>query len=134
MSKKVKLKCCWPYLIVSNLEENIEFFRDKLGFNIGGREPDIQFAMVGRDGVIILLRGSQHDPSVLVNAQFERDAWPPGYEPYDLSIQVSDVDAYYRELVDRGASPRPPENRPYGRDFGVTLPDGYDLVFLQLES
>ena len=48
--------------------------------------------------------------------------------------RLSDVDAYYRELVDRGASPRPPENRPYGRDFGVTLPDGYHLVFLQLES
>ena len=56
MSKKVKLKCCWPYLIVSNLEENIAFLRDKLGFNVGGREPDIQFAMVGRDGVIISIR------------------------------------------------------------------------------
>ena len=39
MSKKVKLKSCWPYLIVSDLEDNIACFRDKLGFNVGGGEP-----------------------------------------------------------------------------------------------
>ena len=134
MSSDVKFERCFPYLIVSNLEENIRFFCDRLGFELVDHEAEIDFAIVQRDEVAILLRGSSREPKNLVNTIFDRDSWPEGYEPYDMSIQVSNVEALYAELKENGAEPEYLEEQAYGRDTGVTLPDGYHLVFLQLES
>ena len=46
---------------------------------------------------------------------------------------VKDVDAYYNEIVDRGASvAKEPTNQPYGiREFGLSDVNGVDIVFGQ---
>jgi uncharacterized glyoxalase superfamily protein PhnB len=46
---------------------------------------------------------------------------------------VKDVDAYYREIVDRGAEvAKAPTDQPYGiREFGLSDVNGVDIVFGQ---
>jgi len=46
---------------------------------------------------------------------------------------VNDVDAYYKEIADRGASvAKEPTNQPYGiREFGVSDVNGVGIVFGQ---
>lgn len=85
-----------------------------------------------RDDVRIMLRGSSHDVSGLVNARFYRDQWRRGFEAYDLSVLVSDVVTLHADLTARGAAPNAVTDRPYVRDVSVTLSDGYEIVFLQL--
>ena len=126
-----QLTGCWPCLIVSDLATNIEFFCGKLGFQLGYHEPELKFAMLVRDQIIFLLRGTDEDASVLANARFHPETWDEDFEPYDVSVSVDDVDALFGELLDRGAEPAAVEVRPYGRDTSVRLPDGYVLVFLQ---
>ena len=129
-----RMNSVFPYLIVSNLEETLAVFRSKLGFEVVNHEPEIGFAVVNRDEVAVLLRQTDKDPRQLVNAQFHREDWPQDMMPYDISIQVTDLEAYHRELTERGANPTPLTARPYGRDLSVTLPDGYSMVFLELAA
>jgi len=46
---------------------------------------------------------------------------------------VKDVDAYYREIVDRGADvAKEPTDQPYGiREFGLSDVNGVGIVFGQ---
>ena len=69
----VSLTSCWLYFVVSYLATNIHFFQKGLGFVLLFAEPEIDFAIVGRDDVSILLRGTSHDPSPLSNSSFHRD-------------------------------------------------------------
>ena len=126
-----RLKSCWPYFLVSDLEATVDFFCDRLGSEVAHEEPDVRFVIVCRDSVFIMLRGTPHDPSALTSSHFHRGAWPCGTAPYDVSVQVSDVRALYQELAANGVDVQPPAGRPYGTDITVTLPDGYHLVFLQ---
>ncbi len=47
-----------PFFIVSNVDQTIAFYRDKLGFETRFQEPaaDPFFAIVGRDGAQILVK------------------------------------------------------------------------------
>jgi len=46
-----------PFFIVSNVDQTIAFYRDKLGFEARFQQPDRNpfFAIVGRDGVQIFV-------------------------------------------------------------------------------
>jgi catechol 2,3-dioxygenase-like lactoylglutathione lyase family enzyme len=57
-----------PFFIVSNVDQTIAFYRDKLGFETRFQEPDRNpfFAIIGRDGVQILVK-SDKDVSPLPN-------------------------------------------------------------------
>jgi catechol 2,3-dioxygenase-like lactoylglutathione lyase family enzyme len=47
-----------PFLIVSDVDRTIAFYRDKLGFETRFQQPDRNpfFAIVGRDGAQILIK------------------------------------------------------------------------------
>ena len=50
-----------PFFIVSNVNQTIAFYRDKLGFETRFQEPDRNpfFAIVGRDGAQLLVKFSK---------------------------------------------------------------------------
>ncbi len=57
-----------PFFIVSNVDQTIAFYCDKLGFETRFREPDRNpfFAIIGRDGAQLFVK-SDKDASPLPN-------------------------------------------------------------------
>ena len=127
-STEQKLYGIAPYLIVDDIFQSAEFYRDKLGFDfnrIWGEPP--QFVIVHRDGVHIMLKSIGSRGSVRPNYSVYEDAC------WDAYIWVKDADALYDELRSRGVKiTREIENAPYGcRDFDVEDNSGYILCFGQ---
>ena len=103
-----------PVLHVADVETTAAFYRDVLGFtwDFG----DETYAVVWRDNSAI---------------HFVKDAGNP--MGVHLFQWVKDVDAYYREIVGRGAVVvGEPTNQPYGiRELGVRDINGMGIVFGQ---
>ncbi len=101
-------------LHVSDVAATAAFYRDVLGFtwDFG----DDTYAVVWRDNSAI---------------HFVRDDVSP--VGVHLFQWVKDVDAYYREIVDRGAEiAKEPADQPYGiREFGLRDINGVGIVFGQ---
>lgn len=103
-----------PVLHVPDVSATAAFYRDVLGFtwDFG----DETYAVVWRDNSAI---------------HFVRD--DGGSRGVHLFQWVRDVDACYREIVERGADMGgEPEDRPYGvREFSVRDINGVQIVFGQ---
>jgi predicted enzyme related to lactoylglutathione lyase len=103
-----------PVLHVPDVPATAAFYRDRLGFtwDFG----DETYAVVWRDNAAV---------------HFVRDA--DGPRGVHLFQWVKDVDAYYREIVGRGAEvAAAPADQPYGlREFGVRDINGVGIVFGQ---
>jgi len=103
-----------PVLHVADVLATAAFYRDVLGFawDFG----DETYAVVWRDNSAI---------------HFVRDdAGPRGVHLFQW---LKDVDAYYQEVIDRGADvPKEPADQPYGiREFGLRDVNGVHIVFGQ---
>ena len=103
-----------PVLHVSDVAATATFYRDVLGFtwDFG----DDTYAVVWRDNSAIhFVRG---------------DDRPQGVHLFQW---VKNVDAYYREIVDRGAEvAKEPTDQPYGiRELSLRDINGVDIVFGQ---
>ncbi|MEM8791227.1 MAG: VOC family protein [Pseudomonadota bacterium] len=106
----------------SSVAASVAFFRDQLGFEVGGEWPDPEdpdFAILQLGAVTIAIDG--HGGGVGARS---------GWAAY---IYVSDIDAYHAQLVERGVEvERPPEDAFYGcRDMDLRDPDGNLLGFGQ---
>jgi predicted enzyme related to lactoylglutathione lyase len=105
---------CAPVLHVPDVPGTAAFYRDVLGFtwDFG----DDTYAVVWRDNSAIHFVRDEKSPSGIHLFQW-----------------VKDVDAYYKEIVDRGAKVgKKPTNQPYGiREFGVSDVNGVGIVFGQ---
>ena len=103
-----------PVLHVPDVAAAAAFYRDRLGFawDFG----DDTYAVVWRDNSAI---------------HFVRDG--EGVRGVHLFQWVKDVDAYYREVVDRGAKvAAEPADQAYGiREFGLRDINGVEIVFGQ---
>jgi predicted enzyme related to lactoylglutathione lyase len=103
-----------PVLHVPDVTATAAFYRDVLGFtwDFG----DETYAVVWRDNSAV---------------HFVRDDRGPS--GVHLFQWVKDVDAYFREIVERGAEvSSEPKNQPYGiREFGVRDINGVGIVFGQ---
>ena len=103
-----------PVLHVQDVARTAAFYRDVLGFtwDFG----DETYAVVWRDNSAV---------------HFVKDATSP--RGIHLFQWVKDVDAYYKEIVARGADPATePANQPYGiREFGLSDINGVSIVFGQ---
>ena len=103
-----------PVLHVPDVVATATFYRDVLGFtwDFG----DECYAVVWRDNSAVHLVHGDRSPTGVHLFQWVRD-----------------VDAYHREVVDRGGViMREPTDRPYGvRDIAVRDPSGVDVVFGQ---
>ena len=115
-----------PFFIVSNVDQTIAFYRDKLGFEARFREPepDPFFAVIGRDGAQILIK-SDKDVSALPNHKRHH------YMRWDAFVYAEDPDALAADFTNHGAEfSRPLEDTHDGlRGFEVSDPDDYILFF-----
>lgn len=115
-----------PFFIVSNVDQTIAFYRDKLGFETRFQQPDRNpfFAMIGREGAQLFVKSHKGLPP-LPNSK--RHPWIR----WDAYVYAPDPDALAAEFADRGvAFGSPLEDTHDGlRGFEVSDPDGYVLFF-----
>jgi len=113
-----------PFFIVTDLRESINFYVDKLGFELlyMADEDDPYFAMLGRGQVSIMLKASGQP---LPN--HTRYSWAV----LDAHIGVADPDALFAEFSSKGVNFNQPiaDNTDSIRGFSVTDPNGYRLFF-----
>jgi catechol 2,3-dioxygenase-like lactoylglutathione lyase family enzyme len=107
-------------LEVNSLEESLEFYRDRLGFELVSHEPAGEPPMATlRAGRLRVVLAEQ----LLTMARRGRGV--------HFLFGVEDVDDYYERLVARGVDLAPPADEGWGGRF-VTLedPDRYRLFFV----
>ena len=126
MTERPKLEAISPCFIVSHVPRAIDFYQNRLGFEIRFADPAEQpfFAIVGREGVQIFLKSV---PEVAAQPNPTRHKWAA----WDAFIYVANPDALVMEFADRGlAFHREITDRPDGvRGFEVSDRDGYVLFF-----
>ena len=115
-----------PFFIVSNVDQTIAFYRDKLGFETRFQEPDRNpfFAIIGRDGAQLFVK-SDKDVLPLPN---------PKRHPsmrWDAFVYAADPDALAAEFAGHGAAFSEPLKDTHDglRGFEICDPDGYVLFF-----
>lgn len=119
-----------PYLLVDDVFQSAEYYRDVLGFGFEqfwGEPP--RFVMLVRDGVRIMLRApAQPGGESVVRPNHLRVEYS-----FDLYANVDDVDALYAELRERGARLLyEPCDQPHDcREFEVEDLNGYRICFGQ---
>ena len=106
---------CTPILNVSDFQNTVSYFTDKLGFELAwvwGDSPE--FGAVRLDHVEIFL---------CLNGQGAPGTW--------LMVFMDDVDAYHDKIKQAGAEiVSGPESYPWGmREIGVKLPDDHVIRF-----
>lgn len=121
-----KLNKSAAVLLVKNLRESLDYWRDKVGFNVDAVFGDPQnFAMPHRDDVVVMLAQTPNgiDPP------------PANWRIVDkcnqVYIWVQEVDELYRELQQRGATiDYTLYDTPWGtREFGIQDLDDHDITF-----
>jgi catechol 2,3-dioxygenase-like lactoylglutathione lyase family enzyme len=115
-----------PFFIVSNVDQTITFYRDKLGFETRFQQPDRDpfFAILGRDGAQLFVK-SDKEVAPLPN---------PSRHPFmrwDAYVHAPDPDALAAEFAGQGAAFSEPLQDTHDglRGFEVRDPDGYVLFF-----
>ena len=115
-----------PFFIVSNVDQTIAFYRNKLGFETRFRQPDRNhfFAIVGRDGAQIFVKSDKNTaplPNPKCNPSMRWDAF----------VFAPDPDALAIEFANRGAAFSVPLKQTDDglRGFEICDPDGYVLFF-----
>ena len=115
-----------PVFTVSNVDQTIAFYRDKLGFETRFQQPDRNpfFAILGRDGAQIFVK-SEQGIAPLPNAKRHR------HLRWDAFVYVPDPDALATDFTANGATFSVPLKDTHDglRGFEICDPDGYTLFF-----
>jgi len=106
-------------LQVADLGRSLLFYGNVLGLEFSERGQHSAGAHVG--GVRLLLH-EDFDPAVRSN--------PNRGVGVGLHFSVPDVDACHRDLASKGLRAEMPKNEPWGREFSVRDPDGYEIEFI----
>ena len=118
------IKTMSPQLLVADIERSLEFYTDKLGFEIDFTYDDFYIG-IKRDGHSIHLKLAKPSP--------EERAYRKDNDHLDVTFSVQELDALYEILRSRSVTvTQPLREMPYGREFYVSDPDGYILAFLEV--
>ncbi|MGH2587560.1 MAG: VOC family protein [Dehalococcoidia bacterium] len=113
-----------PMLHVSSIEQSVDFYKEKLGF-------DLEFAMNGDGGKMLHASVSNGDVKLMIGYP-DGEARPLGGGA-ELYIMTDAVDAYHARVRDAGTALSKEITDEWWGDrlFTVTDPDGYVLTFAQ---
>lgn len=112
----VKLSRIAPELPVSNLNESLQYYKQKLGFQVAMQMPSGDYAVVERDDVAIHLFQDAH-----------------GSKTVAIHIFTEDIETLHAELQQRGAHvSQGILRKPWGnRDFRVNDDFGNEIKFTE---
>lgn len=114
-----------PVLLVSNVVNSAEWYRDKLGFSFEKYWGNpYSFCILERDGCRLMICQADDKLEIKPNWKIVDKMW-------NVYFWVDDAESMYNELKDRGATiDYELYNTPYNvKEFGVIDPDGYDIAF-----
>ena len=129
-TKIAKLIGSAPVLFVRDIYAATAHYRDAMGFSfdeIFGDPPS--FAILRRDNMYVMLKQIEDHKYIVPRSTVYAGLW-------DMYFWVDDVDALYKEFVERGAKiDYGLCDQPYGcREFGTQDIDGHDIGFGQVVS
>lgn len=114
-----------PFLYVTNLHDSLEFYHEILGFTVGELYPDEYsptFAPLFIDGHKLMLE----EIEVELPTYHKHGVCGSGIQ---ISLEVQDVDKVYERLKKTAQVVDQIADRPWGRTFSITDPDGYIISF-----
>jgi catechol 2,3-dioxygenase-like lactoylglutathione lyase family enzyme len=124
---RAQLSSVAPCFIVRDVRSSIEFYKDRLGFELSflGPDDDPYFAIVERDAVSLMLKAITPDVQPTPNSS--RHPWAR----WDAYIHTPDPDALAAEFAARGVAFREPLGVNFDnlRGFEIVDADGYVLYF-----
>jgi len=109
------------FLEVNSIEESLAFYGGGLGFEIDKHNPDSEPPMATVQAGALKITLAQNLETMLKRGR-----------GVNFFLGVDDVEAYYRELTEKGAEIRPPVDEGWGGRF-ITMqdPDRYRFFFVQ---
>jgi len=117
----------WPFFIIDDLKASIDFYVDKLGFEIRytGPDDDPFWVIVGRENISIMLKIIAPDVKPVPNHTLH------SWAPWDAYISAADPDVLFEEYISSGVPfKRSLSNDEDGlRGFEVIDPNGYVVFF-----
>ncbi len=118
-----RIKKMSPQFLVSDIEHSIEFYIDKLGFELEFQYEDF-YAGIIKDGCSIHLKSGKPLSEERKSKRENNDL--------DIVFSVEAVEELYKEFMNKSVEIiQPLCDRPYGKEFYVADPDGYILAFLE---
>ena len=113
---------------VTNLDESLAFYRDKLGLNVLSRRDNDQ----GRFTLVFLAAPGDEDAVVELTYNWDPEVYGGGRNFGHLAYQVDDIYATCRTLMAAGVTiNRPPRD---GRMAFIRSPDNISIELLQKDS
>lgn len=135
----MKLTDVVPNLIVADIDRSAAFYRDVLGFSTVATVPPDSAA-----GPFVFVWLQRGDVGLFLNAAHAVDGDLPalasrpigGTATLFITVEPDDagggVDDFFRDIDGRAPVVMPLKDQFYGmREFAVTDPDGYVLIFAQ---
>jgi len=108
------------FLEVNSLEESVVFYQDVLGFDVVSISLNSDPPMARLRGGELKITLAQHFETMLRRGR-----------GVHFFIGVEDVDAFYEQLIERGADVLPPVDEGWGARFiTVEDPDKYRFFFV----
>jgi catechol 2,3-dioxygenase-like lactoylglutathione lyase family enzyme len=118
-----RIKKMSPQLVVTNIERSMEFYGNKLGFDVDFRYENF-YAGIAKDGYSIHLK--EGTPSI------EERKKKKDNEELDIVFSVENIHELYKEYSNKSVEfIQSLREMPYGKEFYVTDPDGYIIAFLE---
>ena len=118
-----KIKKMSPQLLVADLNSSITFYTEKLGFELEFRYEDFYAGLI-KDGCSIHLKSGK--PSVKERASKKEN------NDLDIVFSVQNVEALYEQFVKESVDiVQGLCDRPYGKEFYISDPDGYIFAYLE---
>lgn len=119
----LKIKGMSPQLLVADLTGSVEFYTQKLGFEMAFSYEDF-YCGITRGGHSIHLKAAA--PTIEERANRIEN------EHSDIIFSVEDIDALYADINDRSIRViQPLRDMPYGCEFYIADPDGYIIAFIE---
>ncbi|MDP9376680.1 MAG: VOC family protein [Actinomycetota bacterium] len=113
-----------PVLLIRDVEATLNYYRDKLGFEVAafGDPPD--FGSASRGEATILFAMHEGGDELVPNQRLKERTW-------NVYVEVANVEGLFAEVNERGATiDYGVHDAPHGfREFGVQDPDGYGIAF-----
>lgn len=129
--QEASVKGLTPVVMVDNVKRTIEFYKDKLGFNIivtvpqEGSEP-LDFAILQHGGAMVMFQERNN----LIEEYPELKKQSAG--GFTLFIEVDDVDYIYNTIKDRSKIIKDVHTSFYGmKEFALEDCNGIILIFAQ---
>ena len=112
------------FLEVNDLEESVEFYGERLGFEVESTMPEAEPPMATLRAGRLKLMLAQYPVTMVRRGRGAH-----------FFLGVTDVDVYYTQLKERGVEIAPPTDEGWGGRF-ITLedPDKYRLFFVMWDA